>query len=195
MTKDVFGDIWEVVNGSVLRMLVDVSASNFDDDNSHVLVCNHVRMFLEVFSDIVDNFHDFPWSQTLGTVLLWFLHSVFLHNLGDLLVDGNHGYLPGPRSANNFRDMSKEVLDDVWQVVLWFVFRMQVNVFSDDPDDGNSHRRRRLPGFPSEIPLNPLNNFDNFPLLDPLGCVSSGFRHLVSLDDLDDFREFLHNGK
>lgn len=40
------------------------------------------------------------------------------------------------RLFDSLADVSQEVLDNVWVVVLWSVFRMADDVLFNDPDDG-----------------------------------------------------------
>ena len=81
--------------------------------------------------------------------------------------------------------MSKDILDDVREVVFRRILRVARNVFDDRLSDDSLHRSRRLSWFATEDLLDFLDDFHDFAGLETLRSIVFGFRDTVLLDDFN----------
>ena len=134
MAAEELDDVWEVVHWPESRMSVDILLDDPDDDNLHRRV-GLAGVATEVLLAFTHDLDDFPWLASSWSIVTWLSHSVLFDDLGNLghLLDNL-----SCSSHNSLAYMSEEILDDVWEVVFWRIFRVHVDMAADDLDDGHS---------------------------------------------------------
>ena len=134
------------------------------------------RVLDELFGSKVRLFVHMSWEWF--RCLLWSVWVLHIWNARQLLDVGLLRF---------FRQtcMSKDILDDVREVVFRRILRVARNVFDDRLSDDSLHRSRRLSWFATEDLLDFLDDFHDFAGLETLRSIVFGFRDSVLLDDFN----------